>query len=111
MVKKDQEWRLLNKAYRLVDAKHEYALGMKGAMRWLLDKSSSGDLELRHEGDPTGEQVRYLLTEYAADPGIGRVAELVGIRRRGPSPAWLVRSGGEVKLARGLGEALPAGDL
>src|SRR3954452_6822746 len=38
----------------------------------------------------------------------GRVAELVGIRRRGPSPAWLVRSGGEVKLARGLGEALPA---
>src|SRR5206468_4916042 len=56
---------------------------------------------------------------YSAHPDVhrrrvfscGRVAELVGIRRRGPSPAWLVRSGGEVKLARGPGEALPAVDL
>src|SRR3954454_16436114 len=33
-------------------------------------------------------------------PRFGKLTVAVGIRRRGPSPAWLVRSGGEVKLAR-----------
>ena len=41
----------------------------------------------------------------------GCVARLVGNERHGSRWSWLVGSGSEVKLGRGLGEALPAVDL